>query len=102
MVLADGDNLIARARLTASRGDRRLDTENGYAFRFVDGKLAEGQVFLSDPDQVEAFWAWRVAEDRRRGPGAAAPAPPLRYRRRPFTGACQGRMMWLSPNSCQR
>lgn len=42
---------------TGRRGGRELDTENCYAFRFVDGKLAEGQVFLSDPDQVEAFWA---------------------------------------------
>jgi len=57
VVLADGANLVARARLTARRGERRLDTENCYAFRFTDGKLADGQVFLSDPDQVEAFWA---------------------------------------------
>lgn len=57
VVLADGDDLIARARVTGRRGGRELDTENCYAFRFVDGKLAEGQVFLSDPDQVEAFWS---------------------------------------------
>ena len=55
-VLADADNLIARARVTARRGDRRLDTENCYAFRFVDGKVADGQVFLSEPDDVEDFW----------------------------------------------
>ena len=56
-VLADGTNLVARGRLTAGRGDRRLDTENCYAFRFRDGKLADGQVFLSDPERVEAFWS---------------------------------------------
>lgn len=56
-VLADDENLIARARATARRGTKTLDTENVYAFRFVGGKLADGQVFLSDPAQVEAFWA---------------------------------------------
>lgn len=55
-VLADADNLIARAHVTARRGDRRLDTENCYAFRFVEGKVADGQVFLSEPDHVEEFW----------------------------------------------
>ncbi len=56
-VLADNENLIARARVTAERSGKRLDTENCYAFRFVDGKVATGQVFLSDPDHVEDFWA---------------------------------------------
>jgi ketosteroid isomerase-like protein len=56
-VLADDENLIARARVTARRGGTQLDTENCYAFRFVDGKVAAGQVFLSDPEQVEHFWA---------------------------------------------
>jgi ketosteroid isomerase-like protein len=56
-VLADDDNVIARARVTAQRSGRWLDTENCYAFRFVDGKVADGQVFLSDPEHVEDFWA---------------------------------------------
>jgi len=56
-VLADDENLIARARVTARRGAKRLDTENCYAFRFVDGRVADGQVFLSDPDHVEDFWS---------------------------------------------
>jgi uncharacterized protein len=56
-VLADDENLIARARVTAQRGGKRLDTENCYAFRFRDGKVADGQVFLSDPEHVEEFWA---------------------------------------------
>ena len=58
-VLADDENLIARARVTAQRDGKRLDTENCYAFRFVDGKVADGQVFLSDPEHVEGFWAPR-------------------------------------------
>jgi ketosteroid isomerase-like protein len=56
-VLADSENVIARARVTARRGTKTLDTENVYAFRFVGGRLADGQVFLSDPAQVDAFWA---------------------------------------------
>ena len=56
-VLADDENLIARARVTAQRGAKRLDTENCYAFRFLDGKVADGQVFLSEPEHVEDFWA---------------------------------------------
>lgn len=56
-VLADDENLLARARVTATRGGNQLDTENCYAFRFVNGKVAEGQVFLSDPEQVDNFWA---------------------------------------------
>jgi len=31
--------------------------ENCYTLRFVDGKVIEGQVFLSDPAHVEEFWA---------------------------------------------
>jgi ketosteroid isomerase-like protein len=56
-VLADDDNLIARARVTAERRGRQLDTENCYAFRFVDGKMVDGQVFLSDQAQVDAFFS---------------------------------------------
>ena len=55
-VLADDDNLIARAHVTAERRGRHLATENCYALRFVDGRVAAGQVFLSDPEQVEDFW----------------------------------------------
>jgi ketosteroid isomerase-like protein len=56
-ILADDDNLIARARITARRGDKTLDTEHVYAYRFVDGKLADGQVFVSDPAHVDGFWS---------------------------------------------
>jgi ketosteroid isomerase-like protein len=56
-VLADDEHLLARARVTARRGEKRLDTENCYAFRFVNGKVADGQVFLSDPEHVDDFWA---------------------------------------------
>ena len=57
VVLADDRNVIARASVAAKRRGKELATENCYAFRFVDGKVVEGQVFLSDPDHVEDFWA---------------------------------------------
>ena len=57
VVLADDHNVVARATVTAQRRGRNLSTENCYAFRFVDGKVVEAQVFLSDPDHVEEFWA---------------------------------------------
>ena len=56
-VVADDQNLIARVRVTAERAGKRLDTENCYAFRFVGGKVANGQVFVSEPELVDAFWA---------------------------------------------
>lgn len=56
-VLADDENLIARCRVTADRAGRRLDTENCYAFHFVDGKVADGTVFVSDPHHVDEFWS---------------------------------------------
>ena len=66
-MLADDHNLIARVRVTAQRAARNVDTENCYAFRFGDGKVAHGQVFVSDPDQVDDFWA---------SPEQPAPADP--------------------------
>ena len=62
-VLADDDNLIARAHVTAQRDGKRLATENCYALRFVDGMVADGQVFLSDPEQVDDFWGRTAPPD---------------------------------------
>ena len=56
-LLADDEHLLARARVTARRGGKQLDSENRYAFRFVNGKVSNGQVFLSDPEHVDDFWA---------------------------------------------
>jgi ketosteroid isomerase-like protein len=55
-ILADDANVIARGRVVAERAGKRLDTENCYAFRFVDGMVVEGQVFVSDPDGIDDFW----------------------------------------------
>jgi glyoxylase-like metal-dependent hydrolase (beta-lactamase superfamily II) len=53
---------LGPSRVTAPRADKTLDTENCYAFRFIDGNLAHGQVFVSDPDQVDDFWASPAAQ----------------------------------------
>ena len=63
-VLADDENVIARARVTAHRGGKRLDTENCYAFRFLDGKVADGQVFLSDPSRSKSSGPRRTESGR--------------------------------------
>jgi hypothetical protein len=52
--------LLVRAHLTAQGSGEALDTERVYAFGFVEGKVANGQVFVSDPAQFDVFWdeAW--------------------------------------------
>jgi ketosteroid isomerase-like protein len=63
-VLADDDNLIARARVSAERNGKRLDTENCYAFRFIDGRLADARCFSLTQSRLTASsrdWAPGVA-----------------------------------------
>ena len=43
--------------MTAQRAVRGRDTESCYAFRFVDGQVADGVVFVSDPYRLDEFWA---------------------------------------------
>jgi len=42
--------------VTAEHDGRSLDVLNAYAFRFRDGKLADGQLFPSDVHAIEAFF----------------------------------------------
>ncbi|HZA76893.1 MAG TPA: hypothetical protein VE623_10950 [Acidimicrobiales bacterium] len=46
-----------RCPVTAQRAGRGRDTESCYAFRFVDGQVADGVVFVSDPYRLDEFWA---------------------------------------------
>ena len=55
-VLSDGDTVMFTARVTAEHDGRSLDVLNAYAFRFRDGKLADGQLFPSDVHAIEAFF----------------------------------------------
>ena len=52
---------------SAEHGDRRLDTENGSAFRLADGKVARGQVFLSEREHVGDFWGITEEDGGRQG-----------------------------------
>jgi len=56
-VLSDGDTVMFTARVTAEHGGRSLDVLNAYAFRFRDGKLADGRLFPSDLHAIEAFFS---------------------------------------------
>src|SRR6266545_5229725 len=48
LVLSDADHVMFTARVTAEHDGRTLDVHNAYAYRFRDGKLAEGQLFPGD------------------------------------------------------
>jgi len=56
-VLSDGDTVMFTARVTAEHGGRSLDVLNAYAFRFRDGKLADGRLFPSDLHAIEMFFS---------------------------------------------
>jgi len=55
-VAADADTVMFTARVTARHDGRSLDVVNAYAFRFRDGKLAEGRLFPGDLRAIEAFF----------------------------------------------
>jgi len=55
-VLRDGDTVMFTARVTAEHDGRSLDVLNAYAFRFRDGKLAEGRLFPGDLHAIEGFF----------------------------------------------
>jgi ketosteroid isomerase-like protein len=56
IVLSDTDNVMFTARVTAEHQGRSLDVLNAYAFRFRDGKLAEGRLYPGDLHAIEAFF----------------------------------------------
>jgi uncharacterized protein len=55
-VLSDADTVMFTARVTAQHDGRTLDVVNAYAFRFRDGKLADGRLFPGDLHAIEAFF----------------------------------------------
>jgi ketosteroid isomerase-like protein len=55
---ADGDRAVEWERVDAGREGRRLETENIWTYRFVDGRIAEMSVVsTSTEDQFAAFSA---------------------------------------------
>lgn len=56
VVVADGDNVLFTARVTAQHEGRSLDVLNAYAFRFRDGRMTDGAVFPGDQHAVEDFF----------------------------------------------
>jgi len=55
-VLADDDQVMFTARVTADHDGRRLDVTNAYRYRFRSGKLVEGRLFPGDLPAIEAFF----------------------------------------------
>lgn len=58
VVLAEGDNIMMYARVTGKRPDgRRYDNDQAYLYRFLNGKLIEGQTIPVDQHAFEEFLA---------------------------------------------
>lgn len=56
-VVASAERLFVYGRITAQRGDRRLDSEHLVVFRFVSGRIVEGRTVPVDLYEFDAFWA---------------------------------------------
>ena len=56
-VVASAKRLFVYGRITAQRGDRRLDSEHLVVFRFESGRIVEGRTVPIDLYEFDAFWA---------------------------------------------
>ena len=58
IVLADDQAVMYLARMRGQRGERTLDVENMYLFRFdEDGRCYEGRTMPVDQYAYDAFWS---------------------------------------------
>lgn len=55
-VVASHERLFVYGRITAQRGERRLDSEHLVVFRFAEGRIVEGRTVPLDLYQFDAFW----------------------------------------------
>jgi ketosteroid isomerase-like protein len=56
-VVASEERLFVYGRITAQRGDKRLDSEHLVVFRFEGGRIVEGRTVPVDLYEFDAFWA---------------------------------------------
>ena len=56
-VVASAERLFVYGRITAQRGERRLDSEHLVVFRFESGRIVEGRTVPIDLYEFDAFWA---------------------------------------------
>ena len=56
-VVASAGRLFVYGRITAQRGERRLDSEHLVVFRFESGRIVEGRTVPIDLYEFDAFWA---------------------------------------------
>jgi len=56
--LADDDRIVAIYRVRAERDDREpLDIQAVAIYRMREGRFADSQIFVSDPEAFNAFWS---------------------------------------------
>lgn len=56
-VVASANRLFVYGRITAERGERRLDSEHLVVFRFEGSRIVEGRTVPLDLYEFDAFWA---------------------------------------------
>ena len=56
-VLADDEHGVALQKVTATRGDDRLEVDNVLVFHIENGLATEVWVVPSDPYAADEFWA---------------------------------------------
>jgi len=57
ITLADDEHVFVLARATGERGQRSLDIEHCYLYRFKDGQLVEGRTMPIDLYEFDEFWS---------------------------------------------
>ncbi|KON30647.1 hypothetical protein AC482_03370 [miscellaneous Crenarchaeota group-15 archaeon DG-45] len=56
VTLADDEFVFALARARGQRGEKKLDIEHCYLYRFRDGRLVEGRTMPVDLYAFDEFW----------------------------------------------
>lgn len=56
-IVADDDRAIAIQHSTGTRNGQKYDTKNVVVFEMRDGRFVETQVYESDPELEDRFWA---------------------------------------------
>ena len=56
VTLADDEYVFVLARVTGRRGEKVLDIEHCYLYRFSNGQLVEGRTMPVDLYEFDEFW----------------------------------------------
>lgn len=66
-ILASDSRVLILSRVSARRGDRTLDTQQGMLARIEDGRIAEVWTLPLDPAAPRAFWSASASSSRKAG-----------------------------------